>query len=395
MATIETDRPGTVQGEVRMLIDGELVEAASGKRFDNINPATEEVLGEVADASADDMQRAIAAARRAFDETDWSTNHAFRKKCLRAAAGSDRERAGGAAPRARRRGRLPDRAHLRPAARRAARRRAAVAGGVHRPLRVGARAPRRHTRSAAHSKRWVVREAAGVVGAIVPWNFPFEVSSQKIGQALATGNTVILKPAPDTPWNATRLGRLVAEKTDIPAGVFNVVTSSDHLVGEELTDQPARRPHLVHRFDRHRQAHLREGRRHDEAPLPRAGRQVGRHRARRRRPRGEDGHGVHGVRARRPGLRDGRPGCSSTARSTTRRSRSRRPASRTSPTATPPTSATSWARSSAPSSATACSATSRRARKKARGSSPAAVGPSSSTRAGSCSRRSSPTSTTT
>ena len=49
---------------------------------------------------------------------------------------------------------------------------------------------------------------------------------------------MILKPAPDTPWNATRLGRLVAEKTDIPAGVVNVVTSSDHLVGEELTLSP-------------------------------------------------------------------------------------------------------------------------------------------------------------
>ena len=69
-------------GEVRMLIDGELVEAASGKRFENINPATEEVLGEVADASAEDMQRAIDSSRRAFDETDWSTNHAFRKRCL-------------------------------------------------------------------------------------------------------------------------------------------------------------------------------------------------------------------------------------------------------------------------------------------------------------------------
>ena len=88
------------------------------------------------------------------------------------------------------------------------------------------------------SARTVAREAAGVVGAIVPWNFPFEVSIQKIGQALATGNTMILKPAPDTPWNATHLGRLVAEKTDIPAGVFNVVTSSDHLVGEELTVSP-------------------------------------------------------------------------------------------------------------------------------------------------------------
>ena len=72
----------------------------------------------------------------------------------------------------------------------------------------------------------------------MPWNYPFEVSSQKIGQALATGNTMILKPAPDTPWNATRLGRLIAEKTDIPAGVLHVVTSSDHLVGEELTTSP-------------------------------------------------------------------------------------------------------------------------------------------------------------
>ena len=72
----------------------------------------------------------------------------------------------------------------------------------------------------------------------MPWNFPFEVTLNKLGQALATGNTVVLKPAPDTPWNATFLGKLVAERTDIPAGVVNVVTSSDHLVGEELTLSP-------------------------------------------------------------------------------------------------------------------------------------------------------------
>jgi aldehyde dehydrogenase (NAD+) len=77
-----------------------------------------------------------------------------------------------------------------------------------------------------------------VVGAIVPWNFPVEVTLNKLGQALATGNTVVLKPAPDTPWNATRLGRLIAEQTDIPAGVVNVVTSSDHLLGEQLTLSP-------------------------------------------------------------------------------------------------------------------------------------------------------------
>jgi aldehyde dehydrogenase (NAD+) len=85
------------------------------------------------------------------------------------------------------------------------------------------------------SRRAVLKEPMGVVGAIVPWNYPVEVTLNKLGPILATGNTVVLKPAPDTPWNATRLGRLVADKTDIPAGVINVVTSSDHLVGEELT----------------------------------------------------------------------------------------------------------------------------------------------------------------
>src|SRR5262252_9208245 len=65
-----------------MLIDGALVDALSGRQFDNVNPATEEVLGQVADGGHADMGRAIAAARRAFDETDWSTNHAFRKRCL-------------------------------------------------------------------------------------------------------------------------------------------------------------------------------------------------------------------------------------------------------------------------------------------------------------------------
>lgn len=57
----------------------------------------------------------------------------------------------------------------------------------------------------------IFREPVGVVGAIVPWNFPFEVTINKLGQALATGNTVVLKPAPNTPYNATRLGRLIAE----------------------------------------------------------------------------------------------------------------------------------------------------------------------------------------
>ena len=74
------DKP-IVRFEPRMLIDGKLVDGEAGT-FANVNPATEEVLGEVADASKADMQRAIDAARRAFDETDWSTDRALRKRCL-------------------------------------------------------------------------------------------------------------------------------------------------------------------------------------------------------------------------------------------------------------------------------------------------------------------------
>ena len=73
---------------------------------------------------------------------------------------------------------------------------------------------------------------------IVPWNFPFEITLNKIGPILAMGNTCVLKPAPDTPWNATRIGRIIAEQTDIPPGVINIVTSSDHLVGEVLSTSP-------------------------------------------------------------------------------------------------------------------------------------------------------------
>ena len=224
-------------GEVRMLIDGKLVEADSGKRFENINPANEEVLGEVADASATDMRRAIAAARRAFDETDWATNRALRKRCLeqlQEALEAEREEL---------------REEL--IAEVGAPRMVTYTVQLDTPLEDALRYPakmidefpweRDLPNGAAfgmNSQRQVWKEPMGVVGAIVPWNFPFEVTIGKIGQILATGNTTVLKPAPDTPWNATRLGRLVAEKTDIPPGVFNVVTSSDHLVGEELTLSP-------------------------------------------------------------------------------------------------------------------------------------------------------------
>ena len=221
-----------------MLIDGELVDGEAGA-FVNINPATEDVLGEVADASKADMHRAIDAARRAFDETDWSTRHAFRKHCLeqlQAALEAEKEalreelilEAG--CPRMLTHGPQLD---------------APLASALTYPAKLIEEYPWETDLGDAFveltgqlTTRKVWREPVGVVGAIVPWNYPFEVTINKLGQALATGNTVVLKPSPDTPYNATRLGRLIAERTDIPPGVVNVVTASDHLVGEELTLSP-------------------------------------------------------------------------------------------------------------------------------------------------------------
>ena len=227
-----------VNPETRMLIDGELVDADSGATFENVNPATEEVIGVVADGSVAEMQRAIAAARRAFDETSWSTDHAFRKHCLEQL----QEGLEGV------REELREQLILEVGCPRMITHSHQLDG----PLETALSWPAKHIdefewettlpdaadQMGRPCTRRVWREPAGVVGAIVPWNFPLEVTLNKLGQALATGNTVVLKPAPDTPWNATMVGRIAAQRTDIPAGVLNVVTSSDHLVGEELTLSP-------------------------------------------------------------------------------------------------------------------------------------------------------------
>ena len=296
-----------VNPEQRMLIDGKLVEADSGKTFENVNPATEEVIGEVADGSTAEMQRAIDAARRAFDETDWSTNHAFRKQCLEQlheALQAEHEE-------------LREQLILEVGCPRMTTNGPQLDAPISEAFAWPAKQidefewetvlPDATNIQGSLDSRRIWREPVGVVGAIVPWNFPFEVTSHKLGQALATGNTVVLKPAPDTPWNATLLGRIVAEKTDIPAGVLNIVTSSDHLIGEELTLSPKVDMISFTGSTVVGPADHGEGRRHHEARLPRARRQVGHHRARGRRPqhRHHDGHGR--LLPRRAGLRDPDP----------------------------------------------------------------------------------------
>jgi len=223
--------------ETRMLIDGQLVEAEGGKTYNNVNPATEEVIGVVADASKADMHRAIAAARRAFEETDWATNKELRKRCLtqlHEAIVAEKEEL---------RLELVAEVGTPLMVTYMAQLEGPLADGIMWPVKMIDEFPFERDMGEAemfgqNSKRAVWKEPMGVVGAIVPWNYPFEVTINKIAQILATGNTTILKPAPDTPWNATRLGRIVAEKTDFPPGVFNVVTTSDNMVAEELTLSP-------------------------------------------------------------------------------------------------------------------------------------------------------------
>ena len=86
--------------------------------------------------------------------------------------------------------------------------------------------------------RWIEREAVGVVAAITAYNFPVQLNLAKLGPALAAGNTVVLKGAPDTPWSALALGHLIANETDIPPGVVNILSSAENSVGEVLTTHP-------------------------------------------------------------------------------------------------------------------------------------------------------------
>jgi aldehyde dehydrogenase (NAD+) len=219
-----------------LFIDGSLTAASGGQAFPNINPATEEVIGVTADATDADTDRAIAAARRAFDRTRWATDLGLRVRCLHQLH----------------EGLLKHAEKLR----------SAIVAETGTPVTLthgpqldtpvegvawvadlarayawetdlGLAAPFGIT-----TRRFLRREPVGVVGAITPWNFPMQINLAKIAPALAAGNTVVLKPAPDTPWTATMLGRIVAEETDIPAGVFNVVVSSRHETGQQLAEDP-------------------------------------------------------------------------------------------------------------------------------------------------------------
>src|SRR5262245_6444248 len=223
--------------EERLLIGGDLVPAAGGATFETVDPATEAELGAAADATVEAAQRALLAARRAFDTTGWSRDHDLRVRCLRQLHQA-----------------LLDNAE--PLREILVREVGAPVSSTSGPQLEGPidvvqwyadqlegydfveDLGERDTFAGRHH-RWIEQEAAGVVGAIAAYNYPIQLALAKLAPALAAGCTVVLKGAPDTPWATLALGKLVAEATDIPPGVVNVLASSDHRVGAELTTHPA------------------------------------------------------------------------------------------------------------------------------------------------------------
>jgi phenylacetaldehyde dehydrogenase len=204
----------------RLLIDGEWVDAASGKTFETINPATEERLAEVAHGEAEDIARAVRAARRAFDyDSPWRRmSPSARGKLIWRIGDLIEEHADVLAQ-------LESLDNGKPV-------------GIARMADVALSADLFHYMSGWPTKilgdvtpisapgeylSYTLREPVGVVGQIIPWNFPLLMAAWKLGPVLACGCTVVLKPAEQTPLSALYLGELLLE-AGLPAGVVNIVT---------------------------------------------------------------------------------------------------------------------------------------------------------------------------
>jgi len=217
-----------------LYIDGELVPSVSGKSYQSLNPATGQPIATVPWAEAQDCELAIDAARRAFDRGNWrDADPGDRAKMLEKLAAGLKERAEDIAlSETRDAGALIGKAHtdvaLAASQLRQFARMAAAFNTEPEPIE-GMQKPGR-------SFAYRVRQPIGVAAGIIPWNFPLNMAIWKIGQALATGNTLVLKCAPETPLTALKLGE-IAREAGLPAGVLNIITG-DVEVGETLVRSP-------------------------------------------------------------------------------------------------------------------------------------------------------------
>jgi aldehyde dehydrogenase (NAD+) len=218
-----------------LFIDGSTAEAASGATFETIDPSTGEPHATVARAGAADVQRAVQAARDAFEDGRWSGRRPEQRAAvLQAVAAKLKEHAG----------RLVD-LEVRDAGGTIRKTRSAdVAGAMFTfrtfaelAVRIPAERPLPFTLAPGPSHNYVRREPVGVCAGIIPWNFPIQNAAWKLAPALAAGNSVVLKPAEQTPCTAVELAKLCAE-AGVPDGVVNVLPGFGEEAGAPLVAAP-------------------------------------------------------------------------------------------------------------------------------------------------------------
>jgi len=215
----------------RLLIGDEQLDAADGRTFATLDPSTGREIAEVAHGGAEDVARAVAAAREAFERGPWRTLPAAgRERLMHALADAVEARAEEFAQ-------IESLDNGKPVG---LAQYVDVAGAVGH-LRYFAGWPTKIEGAvlpvgAPNMHCYTRREAVGVCGQIIPWNFPLLMAAWKLGPALAAGCTIVLKPAEQTPLSALRLGELALE-VGFPPGVLNVVTG-DGETGAALVDHP-------------------------------------------------------------------------------------------------------------------------------------------------------------
>ena len=224
---------------MRMYIDGEWVDASNGATYGVPNPATEEIIGTAPDATVDDMRRAIAAARRAFDEGPWTrSSRRDRARALHTIAdGMERRKeelrqqliAEVGATWLTHDIQLEQPINL-------LRHYAEMVLGFEFEEQLPSRASEGPLGSQLNCTI-AYRQPVGVCGLIPTWNFPLFVTAQKLGPALATGCTMVFKPSPWGPLINLFLAEIIAE-ADLPKGVVNFVTGQSTAIAEALVSDP-------------------------------------------------------------------------------------------------------------------------------------------------------------
>jgi acyl-CoA reductase-like NAD-dependent aldehyde dehydrogenase len=223
--TVAPVRPG------KLIINGEAVDAASGRTFETRNPATGERITDVAEAGIEDVDRAVRAARAAFDGGPWRTlRPAERAKLLWKLGDLILAHADELAL-------LETLDNGKPIFESRQVDVAMVAGCFHYFSGWASKLAGDTTDVSPAFFTYTLREPVGVVGAIIPWNFPMIMVGWKAAPALAAGNTIVIKPAAETPLTAIRIAELAVE-AGFPPGVFNVVPGSGPVAGEALVRHP-------------------------------------------------------------------------------------------------------------------------------------------------------------